>query len=85
VRDPGENRPSFGSPVSSTIQPTGSISLVIWAANRRLTGASRHGESVMNCCSPCSSPSGSLAAIGWIDLRLPSSNRPRTYCSPFAR
>jgi hypothetical protein len=52
--------------VSSTTQPTGSISLVILTANRRRTGVSRHGESVINCCNPCSSPSGNRAAIGWI-------------------
>ena len=82
---PGEKRASFGRLVSSTTQPSGSISALIRRASRRRTGASSQGESVMNCCSACSSPSGSLAAIGWIDLRRPSSRRPRTYCSPFAR
>ena len=51
----------------------------------RLTGTSSHGESVMKFCNPSSSPSDSLAAIGWIDLRRPSNNNPRTYCSPLAR
>jgi pimeloyl-ACP methyl ester carboxylesterase len=54
-------------------------------ASRQRTSASSHGESAMNCCSPSSSPSGGRAAIGWIDLRRPSHNNPRTYCSPFAR
>jgi hypothetical protein len=75
----------LGNAVSSITHPCGSISPVIRRASRRRTGVSSHGESVMNCCNPCSSPSGSRAAIGWIDFLRPSNNNPRTYSSAFAR
>jgi hypothetical protein len=75
---PTEWRPNFGKPVSSTIQAAGSSSSDILRARRSLTAPQSHGDWLTNCCRHCSSPSSSRAAIGSIDLRLPSSISPRT-------
>jgi hypothetical protein len=74
---PTEWRPNLGKPLSSTIQASGPISRCIRRARRALTGAHSHGDWLTNCCRHCSSPSGSLAAIGSIDSRRPSSISPR--------
>ncbi|GHI20477.1 hypothetical protein Shyd_18480 [Streptomyces hydrogenans] len=46
-------------------------------AIRRRTGSGSHGDWFTNCCRACMFPSGSRSAIGWTDLRRPSSIRPR--------
>ena len=46
------------------------------------TATGSHGDWLTNCCRHCSSPSASLAAIGSIDFRFPSSIKPRRYTSP---
>jgi hypothetical protein len=74
---PTEWRPSLGKPVSSTTQTAGSITRHIRSARRRRTGRQSHGEAWMKWCSACLLVSGSRAAIGWIDLRRPSSSSPR--------
>lgn len=47
------------------------------SAIRRRTGVSSHVDRLTNCCSACMFPSGSRSAIGWIDLRRPSTISPR--------
>jgi hypothetical protein len=74
---PTEALPYLGKPVSSTIQASGSTAAVIRAASRWRTPRQSHGLWLTNCCSACSSPSGSRSAMGWTDLRLPSSINPR--------
>ena len=54
--------------------------LIVWtsrSAIRRRTGVHRQGDWLTNCCKACMFPSGSRWAIGWIDLRRPSSISPR--------
>ncbi len=43
-----------------------------------------HGDWFTNCCRACMFPSGSRSAIGWIDLRRPSSIRPADSTRPTA-
>src|SRR6185312_15457099 len=68
----GEDVPDFRYPVSSKITASGASSRAIRWASWARTGVGSQGESDTNCCRACSLPSGSRAAIGWIDLRLPS-------------
>jgi hypothetical protein len=74
---PTEAVPNFGKPVSSTIQASGSTTALIWVASRWRIGRQSQGLWLTNCCSACSLPSGWRSAIGWIDLRFPSSISPR--------
>jgi hypothetical protein len=69
--------PNLGKPVSSITHASGQISASMRNASARRTGSGRHGDWLTNCCRHCSSPSSRRAAIGSIDLRLPSSIRPR--------
>jgi hypothetical protein len=82
---PTDQRPNLGKPVSSMTHACGPMAAVIRSARRRRTGVGSHGDWLTNCCSACSSasasacgsPLASRVAKGWIDLRLPSSNKPR--------
>lgn len=67
-----EEVPDFRYPVSSKIIAFGLSSLAFRWVSRARTCTGSHGGSDTNCCRACSSPSGRRAAIGWIDLRLPS-------------
>ena len=69
--------PNFGNPVSSITHASGDSSRLIRRASARRTSTGSHGDWLTNCCKHCSSPSASRAAIGSIDLRLPSSISPR--------
>jgi hypothetical protein len=60
------------------IQVSGSIAVLMRIASRSRTGSHSQGLWLTNCCRHCSSPSASRAAIGSIDLRHPSSIRPRS-------
>ncbi|CAM5705111.1 hypothetical protein SALBM135S_07643 [Streptomyces alboniger] len=74
---PTDARPHLGNDTSSTTHTSGRITRQSLSAIRRRTGVQSHGDWLTNCCRACISPSGSRSAIGWIDLRRPSSIRPR--------
>lgn len=78
-------RPPLGKDTSSTAQASGRICGTIRSANRRRTGTGFQVDRFTNCCRFCSLPSGSRSAVGWTDLRRPSSVSPRRQQSPFAR
>jgi hypothetical protein len=67
----------LSQPVSSIAHAVGSIALVIRTASRRRTAAASHGLFVTKWFNACSCGPASRAAIGWIDLRRPSSINPR--------
>ncbi len=69
--------PSLGNETSSITHTTGSTTGTVFSATARSTAAWSHGDWFTNCCRACMSPSGSRSAIGWIDLRRPSSINPR--------
>ncbi len=69
--------PSLGKDTSSTAQAAGPISGSIRSAIRRRTGSGSQADWFTNYCRFCSLPSSSRSAIGWIDLRRPSSISPR--------
>lgn len=69
--------PDFGNEVSSITHASGVMAEVIFRAIFRSTGTWSHGDWLTNCCRACMLPSGSRPAIGWMDLRRPSSISPR--------
>lgn len=74
---PTEAVPHLGNDTSSTTHTSArTASHGFWAICRR-TGVHCHGDWFTNCCRACMFPSGSRSAVGWIDLRRPSSIRPR--------
>jgi hypothetical protein len=70
-------RPSFGNDTSSITNASGPIRGTSRWAIRRRTGTGSQVDWFTNCCRFCSLPSGSRAAIDWIDLRRPEVIRPR--------
>lgn len=74
---PAEAWPHLGNDTSSITHTCGVIVSDSLRAIRRRTGNGSHGDWFTNCCRACMFPSGSRSAIGWIDLRRPSSIRPR--------
>ncbi|EMF56991.1 hypothetical protein SBD_1528 [Streptomyces bottropensis ATCC 25435] len=69
--------PSLGNDTSSTAQASRPITGTIRSAIRRRTGTGPHVDWFTNCCRFCSFPSGSRAAMAWMDLRRPSTISPR--------
>ncbi|GHI25928.1 hypothetical protein Shyd_94000 [Streptomyces hydrogenans] len=74
---PTEAVPHLGNDTSSITHTSGRIARLSRSAIRRRTGSGSHGDWFTNCCRACMFPSGSRSAIGWTDLRRPSSIRPR--------
>lgn len=74
---PADALPHLGNGTSSMTHTSGLTTLDIRSAIRRLTGSGSHGDWFTNCCRACMFPSGRRSAIGWTDLRRPSSIRPR--------
>ncbi|GGM26029.1 hypothetical protein GCM10010129_83100 [Streptomyces fumigatiscleroticus] len=82
---PTEARPHLGNDTSSMTHTSGSTTCTSRSAIRRRTGVHGHGDWFTHCGRACMFPSGSRWAIGWIDLRRPSSISPRRWHSPLAR
>jgi hypothetical protein len=74
---PTDAVPHLGNDTSSITHTSGVITSDSRSAIRCLTGSGSHGDWFTNCCRACMFPSGSRSAIGWTDLRRPSSIRPR--------
>jgi hypothetical protein len=74
---PTDALPHLGNDTSSITHTSGAIASYNRSAIRRRTGSGSHGDWFTNCCRACMVPSGSRSAIGWTDLRRPSSIRPR--------
>lgn len=73
----GEASPSLTNPVSSITHASGSIRARALRESVLRTGSTSHGELVTICCNRWLS-TRSRCAIGCIDLRRPSSIKPRT-------
>ena len=73
----GDAVPYLSSPVSSTAHAAPASTSSMRSAIRRRTGAAAHGLFVTKWFNACSCGPASRAAIGWIDLRRPSSINPR--------
>ena len=77
ARDRHRHLPVLGDDTSSTAQASAATWGTIRCEIRRRTGTGSHVDWSTNCCRFCSLPSGSRYAIGWIDLRRPSSTSAR--------
>ena len=72
----GDIRPSLTNPVSSNTHDDGAITFCIRRASCRRTGTGSHGVFATKWFRDCSLGSSNRCAIGWIDLRRPSSIKP---------
>lgn len=74
---PTDALPHLGNDTSSITHTSGLTTPDSRLAIRCLTGSGSNGDWFTKCCRACMFPSGRRSAIGWIDLRRPSSIRPR--------
>ena len=85
VGHPDRRLAALGNDTSSITHTSGLTTAVSRSAIRCPTGSGSHGDWFTNCCGARMFPSGRRPAIGWIDLRRPSSIRPRRQHSPHRR
>lgn len=82
---PTDALPHLANDTSSITHTSGRMASHNHSAIRRLTGNGSHGDRFTNCRRACMFPSGRRSAIGWTDLRRPSSIKPRRQHSPRSR